>query len=198
VCGPRAVPRLEPGADAEPRRAGKSGIAVADVMARAVEPMPGIICGDLRPPRRRGAAQPHAARRSATNPLSSGTPNYDFYTMEVVQRIGCRPPQRDRRGERMVGGRAQSARRGAVRRRGGRRRLRAANECGVAVPADHIARGLRERSVESRDELVHGTALTQPASTVSSSRSNPGSIVGSNSIAPNRSEVARGSCSAAK
>jgi M6 family metalloprotease-like protein len=66
----------------------KSGLAVAEVTARAVEPLPdtfaGIIVrldgpatGDRTPP-----------DDPATNPLSPGIPNYNFYTLEVVQRIG--------------------------------------------------------------------------------------------------------------
>lgn len=66
----------------------KSGLAVAEVTARAVAPRPGAYAGlvvrfdgdkpgDLTPP-----------DDPATNPLSAGTPNYDFYALEVVQRIG--------------------------------------------------------------------------------------------------------------
>jgi len=66
----------------------QSGLAVADVTARAVDPLPGTYTGiivkldgatpgDLTPP-----------DDPATNPLSPGTPNYSFYTLEVVQRIG--------------------------------------------------------------------------------------------------------------
>ncbi len=66
----------------------KSGIAVAEVTARAVDPLPGTYAGivvrfdgekpgDLTPP-----------DDAATNPLSAGIPNYNFYTLEVVQRIG--------------------------------------------------------------------------------------------------------------
>ena len=66
----------------------KSGVAVAEVTARAVDPLPGTYAGivvrfdgekpgDLTPP-----------DDPATNPLSAGTPNYNFYTLEVVQRIG--------------------------------------------------------------------------------------------------------------
>ena len=66
----------------------KSGVAVVDVTARAVEPMPNTVAGvsirlDGSAPRDRTPVDD-----PATNPLSSGTPNYDFYTMEVVQRIG--------------------------------------------------------------------------------------------------------------
>ena len=66
----------------------KSGVAVAEVTARAVDPLPGTYAGivvrfdgekpgDLTPP-----------DDPATNPLSAGIPNYNFYTLEVVQRIG--------------------------------------------------------------------------------------------------------------
>jgi M6 family metalloprotease-like protein len=66
----------------------KSGLAVAEVTARAVDPLPGTYAGivvkldgeksgDLTPP-----------DDPAMNPLSAGTPNYNFYTLEVVQRIG--------------------------------------------------------------------------------------------------------------
>lgn len=66
----------------------KSGIAVIDVTARAVDPIPGTVAGisirlDGAAPRDRTPVD-----TPATNPLSSGVPNYDFYTMEVVQRIG--------------------------------------------------------------------------------------------------------------
>ncbi len=65
-----------------------SGLAVARVTARAVEPLPGTYAGlivrlDGEEPRdRTPEADP------ATNPLSSGIPNYDAYSLEVVQRIG--------------------------------------------------------------------------------------------------------------
>jgi M6 family metalloprotease-like protein len=66
----------------------KSGLAVAEVTARAVAPAPGTYAGiiirldgekpgDLTPP-----------DDPAVNPLSAGTPNYNFYTLEVVQKIG--------------------------------------------------------------------------------------------------------------
>jgi hypothetical protein len=65
-----------------------NGIAVAEVTARAVDPLPGTYAGlvvrfdgekpgDLTP-----AVDP------ATDSLSPGTPHYAFYTLEVVQRIG--------------------------------------------------------------------------------------------------------------
>jgi M6 family metalloprotease-like protein len=66
----------------------KNGLAVAEVTARAVDPLPGTYAGivvrfdgekpgDLTPP-----------DDPATDPLSAGTPNYNFITLEVVQRIG--------------------------------------------------------------------------------------------------------------
>ena len=66
----------------------KSGLAVAEVTARAVDPLPGTFAGIVV--RLNG---PEPADRTppddpATNPLSPGTPDYDSYTMEVVQRIG--------------------------------------------------------------------------------------------------------------
>ena len=65
-----------------------SGLAVAEVTARAVAPRPGTYAGlvvrfdgerpgDLTPP-----------DDPAADPLSPGTPDYAFYTLEVVQRIG--------------------------------------------------------------------------------------------------------------
>jgi M6 family metalloprotease-like protein len=65
-----------------------SGPAVARVTARAVEPAPGTFAGivvrlDGEEPRDRTPEDDPAA-----NPLSPGTPNYDAYSIEVVQRIG--------------------------------------------------------------------------------------------------------------
>jgi M6 family metalloprotease-like protein len=66
----------------------KSGIAVIDVTARAVTPMPNTVAGvsirldGAAPQDRTPVDDP------ARNPLSSGVPNFNFYTMEVVQRIG--------------------------------------------------------------------------------------------------------------
>jgi M6 family metalloprotease-like protein len=66
----------------------KSGLAVADVTARAVDPLPGTFAGIIvrldgsEPGDRTPPDDP------ATNPLSPGIPNYNFYTLEVVQRIG--------------------------------------------------------------------------------------------------------------
>ena len=66
----------------------KSGLAVAEVTARAVEPLPGTFTGVFV--RLDGAAPVDRtpADDPATNPLSPGTPNYAFYSLEVVQRIG--------------------------------------------------------------------------------------------------------------
>jgi len=66
----------------------KTGLAVADVTARAVDPIPGTVSGvvvrlDGMAPRDRTPVDD-----PAVNPLSSGVPNFDFYTAEVVQRIG--------------------------------------------------------------------------------------------------------------
>jgi M6 family metalloprotease-like protein len=66
----------------------KSGLAVVDVAARAVEPLGQDVAGisirlDGAAPRDKTPVDD-----PATNPLSSGVPNFDFYTMEVVQRIG--------------------------------------------------------------------------------------------------------------
>ena len=64
------------------------GLAVAEVTARAVDPLPGTYAGIVvrldgpEPGDRTPADDP------ATNPLSPGIPNYNFYTLEVVQRIG--------------------------------------------------------------------------------------------------------------
>ena len=66
----------------------QSGLAVAKVTARAVEPRPGAHAGVIV---RLDGAEPHDRTPEddpATNPLSPGTPNYNFYSMEVIQRIG--------------------------------------------------------------------------------------------------------------
>jgi hypothetical protein len=65
-----------------------SGPAVARVTARAVDPLPGTFAGVVvrldgpEPRDRTPEGDP------ATNPLSPGIPNYDAYSLEVVQRIG--------------------------------------------------------------------------------------------------------------
>lgn len=66
----------------------KTGLAVADVTARAVDPLPGTFAGVLV---RLDGPEPGDRTPpddSAVNPLSPGTPNYNSYTLEVVQRIG--------------------------------------------------------------------------------------------------------------
>jgi hypothetical protein len=66
----------------------QSGLAVAEVSARAVDPLPGTFAGIIvrldgtEPGDRTPADDP------ATNPLSPGIPNYNFYSIEVVQRVG--------------------------------------------------------------------------------------------------------------
>jgi M6 family metalloprotease-like protein len=61
-----------------------SGVAIGQVVARAAEPWPGTYAGitvamdkDLTPPDNMNA-----------NPLSAGQPVWNFYSLEVVQRIG--------------------------------------------------------------------------------------------------------------
>ena len=65
-----------------------TGIAVANVTARAVEPVPGAVAGivvtlDGEAPQDR--TPPDDINK---NPLSAGAPVYNFYSVEVVQRIG--------------------------------------------------------------------------------------------------------------
>jgi len=66
----------------------KTGLAVAKVTARAVKPLPGQFTGIMV----RLDGTPEGDRTPpddpAENPLSAGIPNYNFYTLEVVQRIG--------------------------------------------------------------------------------------------------------------
>jgi M6 family metalloprotease-like protein len=66
----------------------KSGSVVATITARAVEPPAGEYAGVIV---RLDGKEPHDRTPSddpAVNPLSPGIPNYDFYSIEVVQRIG--------------------------------------------------------------------------------------------------------------
>ena len=66
----------------------KSGPVVATVTARAVDPLPRTFAGIIV---RLDGSEPHdrtPADDPATNPLSPGIPNYDYYSLEVVQRIG--------------------------------------------------------------------------------------------------------------
>lgn len=65
-----------------------SGAVVASVTARAVEPLPGTYAGIIV---RLDGEEPHdrtPADDPAVNPLSPGIPDYDFYSLEVVQRTG--------------------------------------------------------------------------------------------------------------
>jgi M6 family metalloprotease-like protein len=65
-----------------------SGPVVASITARAVEPLPGTFAGIIV---RLDGEEPHdrtPADDPAVNPLSPGIPNYDFYSVEVVQRLG--------------------------------------------------------------------------------------------------------------
>jgi M6 family metalloprotease-like protein len=66
----------------------KSGPVVATITARAVEPLQGTFAGVII---RLDGAAPHdrtPVDDPTVNPLSSGIPNFDFYSIEVVQRIG--------------------------------------------------------------------------------------------------------------
>lgn len=65
-----------------------SGPVVAVVTAREVEPIPGTYAGLIV---RLDGAEPRdrtPVDDPALNPLSPGVPDYDFYSIEVVQRIG--------------------------------------------------------------------------------------------------------------
>lgn len=66
----------------------KSGPVVATITARAVEPLPGTFAGIII---RLDGAEPHDRTPiddPSVNPLSPGIPNFDFYSLETVQRIG--------------------------------------------------------------------------------------------------------------
>jgi len=65
-----------------------SAPVVARITARAVEPLTGEYAGMVV---RLDGAEPHDRTPfidPATNPLSPGTPRFDYYSLEVVQRIG--------------------------------------------------------------------------------------------------------------
>jgi len=65
-----------------------SGLVMAPVTARAVEPLPDTYAGVIV---RLDGAEPHDRTpedNPAVNALSPGIPNYNFYSLEVVQRIG--------------------------------------------------------------------------------------------------------------
>jgi hypothetical protein len=66
----------------------KSGLAVAEVTARAVDPLPGTFAGIMVKLDGQAPVDRTPTDDPATNPVSPGTPNYGSYTMEVVQRIG--------------------------------------------------------------------------------------------------------------
>lgn len=66
----------------------KTGPIVATITARAVEPQQGAYAGIIV---RLDGEEPHdrtPADDPSVNPLSSGIPNFDFYSLEVIQRIG--------------------------------------------------------------------------------------------------------------
>jgi M6 family metalloprotease-like protein len=66
----------------------QTGLVVAGITARAVEPLPGEFAGFIV---RLDGAEPHDRTPfvdPATDPLSQGNPTFNFYSMEVVQRIG--------------------------------------------------------------------------------------------------------------
>jgi len=65
-----------------------TGLVVADITARAVEPLPGSFAGFIV---RLDGAEPFDRTPfvdPATDPLSQGNPTFNFYSMEVVQRLG--------------------------------------------------------------------------------------------------------------
>ena len=65
-----------------------TGPMVARITARAVEPLPGTFAGIVI---RLDGDDPHdktPVDDPSVNPLSPGIPNFDFYSIEVVQRIG--------------------------------------------------------------------------------------------------------------
>lgn len=65
-----------------------SGPVVAEITAREVDPLPGTFAGIIV---RLDGAEPHdrtPADDPSANPLSPGIPDYDFYSLEVVERIG--------------------------------------------------------------------------------------------------------------
>ena len=66
----------------------ETGLAVSEITARAVEPLPGSFAGLIV---RLDGEEPHDRTPwddPAENPLSQGNPTFNFYSMEVVQRIG--------------------------------------------------------------------------------------------------------------
>jgi M6 family metalloprotease-like protein len=66
----------------------KSGPVVATITSRAAEPLQGSFAGIIV---RLDGSEPHDRTPPddpSVNPLSPGIPNFDFYSLEVVQRIG--------------------------------------------------------------------------------------------------------------
>jgi M6 family metalloprotease-like protein len=66
----------------------QSGPVIANITARAVEPLQNSFAGIIV---RLDGEEPHDRTPEddpAVNPLSSGIPNFDFYSVEVVQRLG--------------------------------------------------------------------------------------------------------------
>lgn len=66
----------------------ETGLAVAQVTARAVEPIPGSFAGLIV---RLDGEEPHDRTPwddPAENPLSQGNPTFNYYSMEVIQRMG--------------------------------------------------------------------------------------------------------------
>lgn len=66
----------------------KAGLIVTTITARAVEPLPGEFAGAIV---RLDGEEPHdrtLADDPSINPLSSGIPDFDFYSVEVIQRMG--------------------------------------------------------------------------------------------------------------
>ena len=66
----------------------KTGCVVATITARAVEPLPGTYAGLIV---RLDGAEPQdktPVDDPSVNPLSPGIPNFNFYSLETIQRIG--------------------------------------------------------------------------------------------------------------
>ena len=66
----------------------RSGLAIADITCRAVDPLPGTYAGLIV---RLDGKEPHdrsPVEDPALNPLSQGLDPYNFYSMEVIQRTG--------------------------------------------------------------------------------------------------------------
>jgi M6 family metalloprotease-like protein len=65
-----------------------SGPVVASVIAREVEPVPGTFAGIIVRLDGNGPHDKTSVDDPVTNPLSPGIPDFDYYSVEVVQRIG--------------------------------------------------------------------------------------------------------------